>query len=229
MKYLVIIPARGGSKGLVNKNIMPLHGIPLIHYTLKAAREVFEDCDICVTTDSLAIIEVVEQIGLKVPFVRPDELATDQAGTEDVLRHALHFYEQQGKVYDYIVLLQPTSPLRNGLHIKEALKLISEKTEMIVSVKETDANPYYVLFEEDGYGILEKSKKALFTRRQDCPVVYQLNGAIYLIKIDVFKAKSLAELAKEKYLMDKWVSVDIDDLMDFKIAELIIKELNGKN
>src|SRR5574344_397852 len=123
MNILTIIPARGGSKGIPHKNIKPLNGKPLIYYTIDCARAICNDEDICVSTDDAEIISVVEQYGLKVPFVRPAELASDTAGTYEVLLHALDFYEKQGRHYDVVLLLQNTSPFRSSLHVKEALEL----------------------------------------------------------------------------------------------------------
>ncbi|MHC2993512.1 CMP-N-acetylneuraminic acid synthetase [Pontibacter sp. HJ8] len=224
MNILFLIPARGGSKGLPGKNIKLLNGKPLICYTIDAAREISNGADICVSTDDKEIITVVEDYGVKVPFIRPAELATDHATAEQVLDHAIQYYESQYKSYDVVVLLQVTSPLRTGKHLKEALDLLKPHTEMIVSVKETDANPYYVLYEEDSTGKLKKSKEGNFGRRQDCPKVYQLNGAIYIISVKALKLKGLANLQKDKYIMDKESSIDIDDKIDFMIAELLISE-----
>ena len=125
MKILVIIPARGGSKGIPHKNIKPLNGKPLIYYTIDCARAICDDADICVSTDDDEIIQVVEDYGLKVPFKRPAELATDTAGTYEVLLHALNYYEQQGRHYDVVMLLQNTSPFRAAEHVKEAITLYS--------------------------------------------------------------------------------------------------------
>ena len=108
MECLIVIPARGGSKGIPHKNIKPLCGKPLIYYSIDAARTVAKDEDICVTTDDQDIIKCVENYGLKVPFVRPAELATDKSGSNEVILHVLEFYEAQGKKVDAIVLLQPT-------------------------------------------------------------------------------------------------------------------------
>lgn len=219
-----MIPARGGSRGLPGKNIKPLGGKPMICYTLEAARAVAGPEDICVSTDDEAIAAVVEQHGQPLPFLRPAELATDTATTEQVLLHALDFYESKGMQYDYVAILQPTSPLRNGRHLQEALQALTPDTEMLVSVKETDANPYYVLFEEDQNGVLHKSKEASFTRRQDCPRVWELNGAIYIISVEKLKKGGLSSLKKQKYVMDKRASVDIDDEIDFSHAEAIISK-----
>ena len=134
MKPLVIIPARGGSKGIPHKNIKLLGGKPLICRAIDNARAVAPDSDICVSTDDSEIIQVVEDYGLKVPFIRPTELAADNSGTYEVLLHALSFYEQQGRTYDTIILLQPTSPFRRDEDISEALKLYSPDVDMVPAI-----------------------------------------------------------------------------------------------
>lgn len=225
MKPLVIITARGGSKGIPRKNIKYLGKKSLIQYTIDAAREVFDDDEICVTTDDEEIKAVVESVGLKVPFLRPATLATDTVGTYEVLLHALKYYENSGYKPDVLILLQPTSPFRNGQHIKEALQNFDNSCEMVVSVKETKSNPYYVLREEIENGWLVKSKEGNFTRRQDCPKVYELNGAIYIINIMALKVKPIHEFTKvRKYEMDELSSHDIDNEIDWKIAQLILNE-----
>lgn len=223
---LVIIPARGGSKGIPYKNIKPLNGKPLIYYTLDLVSGVFDKDDICVSTDDEKIIKAVEDYGINVPFVRPEEYSSDTATSLDVIFHALDFYKKQNKKYDYTLLLQPTSPLRTLDQLKECLSRIGkEDFEMIVSVKLTDANPYYVLAEEDENGILRKSKEATFTRRQDCPDVWEYNGAFYLINNTALSEKrSLALLEKKKFVMDAIHSIDIDTPLDWIIAEAILKE-----
>lgn len=229
-KYLVIIPARGGSKGIPGKNIKPLNGKPLICYTIDAARSIVDDSHICVSTDDDSIIAVVEQYGLKVPFKRPECLATDTASTYDVLLHALHFYEERGECFDAIILLQPTSPFRTGEHVKEALAFYSKEIDMVVSVKETDSNPYYVCFEENSQGMLEISKgDGQYIRRQDCPHVYEYNGAIYIINPDSLKREPLSRFSKrKKYVMDKEHSLDLDTMLDWQIAEFLINDIENE-
>jgi len=227
LKPLVVIPARGGSKGIPGKNIKPLLGKSLIHYTIEAAREVFEDSYICVSTDDLEIKTCVEQKGLQIPFLRPAELATDQATTIDVLLHAIEYAEQNQYYPDTLILLQATSPLRNSSHIKEALQLYSENIDMVVSVKETQSNPYYVLFEENEKGFLKKSKEGNFTRRQDCPKVWEYNGAIYIINIQSLKKYTHLNFEKViKYEMKNEYSVDIDTEMDWMIAGYFLNRQN---
>jgi len=229
MNYLVIIPARGGSKGVPGKNIRLLNGKPLIQYTIEAAQEVFPNDSICVSTDSHEIKSCVEKIGLNVPFMRPLELATDEAGSFEVLQHALRFFSQMGHNPEAIILLQPTSPLRTGKHIKEAIKIYEShnKLDMLVSVCETKSNPYFSLFEENGDGFLIKSKASNFTRRQDCPKVWEYNGAIYIISVESLRIyNSLAFPNVKKYVMPEAESVDIDSLEDFYLAEIIMKNTN---
>lgn len=230
MRTLVVIPARGGSKGIPRKNIKPFDGKPLIYYTIDCARAICPDEDICVSTDDAEIISVVEQYGLKVPFVRPAELATDTAGTYEVLIHALDFYEKQGVHYDVVVLLQNTSPFRKPEQVKEALALYREDLDMVVSVKECAANPYYCVFEENQEGFLHicKGDGNIF-RRQDAPKVYEYNGAIYVMNAAVLKTTHMHKMQKRiKYVMDNLSSFDLDTMWDWKIAELICKERNGK-
>ena len=225
MKPLIVIPARGGSKGVPRKNIKVLGDKPLIQYTIDAAKGVFDDEFICVSTDDFEIKSVVEQLGLKVPFLRPNELASDTAGTYEVLLHAISYYESKGYFPDTLILLQPTSPFRTSAHIKEALKLYHESIDMVVSVKETKANPYYILFEEDRNGFLKKTKEANFTRRQDCPKVWEYNGAIYIINVKALKEKTISQFTKVcKFEMDETSSHDIDTLLDWKIAEIILQD-----
>lgn len=222
---LVVIPARGGSKGVPGKNIKELGGKPLIQYTIDEARKIFEGNHILVSTDSIEIKNKVENLGLKVPFMRPKELATDTSGTQDVLLHALNSVESRGYFPDTIILLQPTSPFRKATHIKEALELYNTKLDMVVSVKETTSNPYYVLKEENKLGFLENSKKGDFTRRQDCPRVWELNGAIYIINTRSLKSGKIGDFTKvKKYVMNEFSSHDIDTLYDWKIAETMIQD-----
>jgi CMP-N,N'-diacetyllegionaminic acid synthase len=231
MKPLVVIPARGGSKGVPKKNIKLLNGKPLVNYTIEAAQGIFENTIICVTTDSNEIKDVVENTTtLKVPFLRPDNLATDNAGTYEVLLHAINFYEKEGYAADTLILLQPTSPFRTTTHIKEALKLYSSDIDMVVSVKETKSNPYYVLFEENTEGFLSKSKESAFTRRQDCPDVWELNGALYIINIESLRKGPIGSFNKMiKYVMTEIESVDIDTMFDWKLAEFCLSDLSDNN
>ena len=229
MKVLVIIPARGGSKCIPHKNIKQFNGKPLIYYTIDTARSITSDENICVSTDDDEIIEMVEKYGLKVPFKRPDELATDTAGTYEVLLHALDFYEAQGKHFEAIILLQTTSPFRKAEQVKEAINFFNKDVDMVVSVKECAANPYYSVFEENTEGYLNVCKgDGNIFRRQDAPKVYEYNGAIYILNADILKTTHMHKMQKRvKYVMDEISSFDLDTMSDWNMAEMIAK--GGKN
>jgi CMP-N,N'-diacetyllegionaminic acid synthase len=226
MRPVVLIPARGGSKGVPGKNIRTLGDKPLLHYTIEAARGVVDDSLIYVSSDDPEIIKCAESAGLSVPFVRPSELATDEAGTFDVIVHLLEFVRKKNEsVPDTLILLQPTSPFRTSSHIKEALELYKGGIDMVVSVKETHSNPYFVLFEENEQGFLCKSKSADFIRRQDCPKVWEYNGAIYIIRVaSLLQRQSLQFDKTVKYVMDDFSSHDIDTPFDWLVAESIYNE-----
>lgn len=227
MTPLIIIPARGGSKGIPYKNIKLLNGKPLICYSIDIARQYTSDSNICVSSDDDKIISVVEQYGLKVPFKRPAELASDTASSNDVLLHALNYYEQQEKNIDVIILLQPTSPFRKVKFLKEAMDLYNPNIDMVVSVKEASANPYYNCFEENNNGFLSISKSIghPITRRQDAPKVWEYNGSIYIINPSSLKDKGMQHFTTiKKYPMSDNYSVDIDTPFDWKIAELLLQE-----
>ncbi len=226
MKILTIIPARGNSKGIIHKNIKLLGGKPLLHYTIETARQITSDKDICVSTDSPEIIKCAEDCGLEVPFLRPAELATDTAGTYEVLLHALNFYEEKGEKYDVVLLLQNTSPFRRVEQVKEALSLYNPEVDMVVSVKECAANPYYCVFEENENGFLHVCKGAgnIF-RRQDAPKVYEYNGAIYIMNAETLKTTHMHKMQKRvKYVMDSFSSLEIDTMWDWKMAEFLMNQ-----
>ena len=226
MRPLVVIPARGGSKGIPHKNIKKLGGKPLICYAIDTARKFTTDDNICVSTDDKTIIKVVEEYGLKVPFKRPEHLSTDNAGTNGVLLHALDFYEQKGNRYDMVVLLQPTSPFRRAEDVLEASKLYDDSIDMVTSVMPAKCNPYYDGFEDNAEGLLAISKgDGSIERRQDAPCVWQQNGAVYIINPSQLKAKGLAGMTKiRKYVMDEIHSVDLDNMLDWKIAEIMLED-----
>jgi CMP-N,N'-diacetyllegionaminic acid synthase len=223
-KILFFIPARGGSKGIPHKNIKELHGKPLIYYSIDIARYFADDKDICVSSDSEEIIKVVKKYNLDVPFTRPAHLATDESPTEEAIKHALDFYESKGIYYDVVVLLQPTSPFRKKEQVADAIAKFRLEIDMVVSVSETKANPYFVLFEEDESGYITISKKGNFQRRQDCPKVWQINGAVYVINTASLKHQPIKDFKKIiKSEMPAINSVDIDNELDWTWAEFLIK------
>lgn len=224
MSTLFLITARGGSKGIPGKNIKPLAGKPLIHYSIEYARQFATEQDICLSTDSHEIIDVAAQINYYAPFVRPDYLAADNSGSYEVIVHAYNFYLSQGISYDNIVLLQPTSPLRNITHLAEAMALYSHDIDMVVSVFETQLYHYY----QEVNGLLQPFGP-VYTRRQDAPVLYKHNGSIYIINVNaLMQYKSFGQFNKvRKYVMSEDYSLDIDTMDDWKRLEYLI--LNVKN
>lgn len=223
MQILYLITARGGSKGIPGKNIKSLGGKPLIHYAIDLARCFTADENICVSTDSKEIISSAADKNLKVPFIRPADLASDTVGSYEVITHAISYYESQGKKYDVVVLLQPTSPFRLKSHLQKALSEYSPELDMVVSVKESDTDPHN-LFKENANGYLEKYLPGVtYTRRQDVPKSYEYNGAIYIINVNRLKKKKLGEFTSiKKMVMDELSSVDLDTPMDWLWAEFLI-------
>lgn len=224
MKALYLIPARGGSKGLPGKNIKELNGKPLINHSIDFARNFTNDENICVSTDCDEIIKCVELNNLKVHFKRPPDLATDEATSYGVIKHAINYYESIGKSFDLLVLLQPTTPFRKKEDLKKMLNNWDKEIDLLVSVKETHDSPYFTLFEENSNDYLVKSKKSNFTRRQDTPKVYAFNGSIYLYNVKSVKKKIITEFSKiKKYIMkDPLYSIDIDNHFDWLVAETVI-------
>ena len=224
-----MIPARGGSKGIPGKNIKPLAGRPLIAYTIDVAKQLADDpADICVSTDDPKIAATAESEGIKVPFLRPAELATDSCGTYEVLIHALDFYRDKGREYDTLVLLQPTSPLRTANDVRGALALYSPDIDMVVSVVEAATNPYYNAYEVDGDGFLHISKgDGHYTRRQDAPRVWEYNGAVYVINVASLRHSRLGEFRRRRcYVMDRTRSIDLDTPIDWMVAEAVMNDKN---
>lgn len=229
MTPLIIIPARGGSKGIPKKNIVELNGRPLIDYTIKAALEIAPIDHIILSTDSEEIAEVAERCGLKVEYRRPAALATDTAGSREVIIDAMDWAERQGIAYDVVVLLQPTSPLRVAEDIAGALSKYTADVDMVVSVAEARCNPYYNCFETDDAGYLKISKgEGLFTRRQDVPSVYEYNGAVYVINPQSIRAMALGSFPhRVPYVMPAERSVDIDAPVDLLVASHLLGAQQG--
>lgn len=223
MKVLYLIPARGGSKGIPHKNIKPLNGKPLILYSVQIAQQLADNNDICVSTDDIEIKKVVEDCGLKVPFLRPDYLASDTASTSDVIIHAINYYAEKGIEYDVVVLLQPTSPLRTVQNVKDCLTLYTSDLDMVTTVKESNVSA--VLCCENNEGYLEKIIESGNIRRQDAKKLYEYNGAVYVINAKTVKEKGLCGLTKiKKCVMPEENSVDIDTILDFHFCEMLLND-----
>ncbi len=226
---MVIIPARGGSKRIPGKNLKYLGEKPLIDHSIQMALSLFPKENICLTTDDDALLERGRKYGLDIPFKRPPELAADTTKMVDVLKHAVAFYEAKNFQFDKILLLQPTSPFRKKSHITEALKIYSSDVDVVASVYETQSNPYYVLFEEDQNGYIKKSKgEKFFARAQDVPVVYELNGSVFIINAETLKNTSCTSVMEfprvKKFVMEAFYSVDLDTEIDWEFAEFLLNK-----
>ena len=220
--FLAIIPARGGSKRLPRKNILDLCGKPLISWSIEAALKSKYISKVVVSSDDEEILNISSNFGADI-IKRPYELANDTATTFDAIKHTINNLEK----YDYIVLLQPTSPLRNVKHIDEAIELLEEKqADAIVSVCEMDHSPLWSnTLPEDGNmrGFLRE--EILNKRSQDLEKYYRLNGAVYICKTDkLLENKSF--FLKDNifaYIMDRKSSIDIDEEIDFLFAKRVIE------
>jgi len=227
-RILALIPARGGSKRLPRKNALPLAGKPLIARTIEAALASKTLERVIVSTDDSEIADISRQYGAEVPFMRPIELASDTATSLEVMLHALNTLAEQGERYDFLMMLQPTSPLRTTKDIDRAVQLLLEKNaDMVTSVCPTDHPPEWSnTLPSDG------SMRSFFrpgvrnTRSQDMPVSYRLNGAIYIFRCERLLAeKSLAmDDNSFAFIMPGERSIDIDTNLDLRIAEAILEQ-----
>ncbi len=230
MKPLAIIPARGGSKGIPHKNIVPLGGKPLLWHTIEAARAAgIPDDRIILSTDDIDIAESAMAAGLKVPYLRPGELAADTTPTRDAVLDVMQWADRRGMDYDCIVLLQPTSPLRTAQDITDTMRAYNPKVDMAVTVMPSKANPYYDTFEAGPDGTLQICKgPGTYTRRQDAPKCWQMNGAVYVINPLSIRKMALGEMQNRVPVpMPAERSVDIDSPTDLLIAEAIINKNNN--
>ncbi len=219
--FLAIIPARGGNKRLPGKNIKELCGKPLIAWTIEAALKSNYIDSIVVTSDDEAILKISKQYSVKT-IKRPDELASDTATTFDAIKHTIDSVEK----CDYVVLLQPTSPLRNEKHIDEAIELLDKKNaDAVISVCEMEHSPLWSNRLDDSLSMSGFLRDEVLNKRsQDLDKYYRLNGAIYICEIDKLLEEKTFFLKDNifAYIMDRKSSVDIDDEIDFKLAEILI-------
>lgn len=225
IRTLYLIPARGGSKGVPGKNIKLLGGKPLIAYSIELARQFSPDEFICVSTDSDEIIEVVENLGLQVPFKRPDHLATDTSSSYDVIMHALETFQGKGVGFDNVVLLQPTSPFRTKEHVEGAIHAYNDTIDMVVSVNKVKSNVYSTYYKEAKddliFKLFENNKSDV--RRQGSPPVFELNGAVYVMNVQSLKTKPMHDFSLIKKIeMDDLSSIDIDDQLDWDWCEFLL-------
>jgi CMP-N,N'-diacetyllegionaminic acid synthase len=224
-RTIATICARGGSKGLPRKNVLPFGGLPLVAHSIQQALACPSIDGVYVSTDDDEIADIARRYGAQVPYRRPAELASDKAAKIPAIEHLVRHLEAQGAAIGTVVDLQPTSPLRSQADLAAAIALAGQ-AELVVTVTEPSHNPYYTLVETDGDGSLHLSKPSDFARRQDAPAVWGLNGSIY-----VWSRAGLAHAAQAGFWsvsmlpcpMPRERSVDIDEALDFELAEWFLR------
>lgn len=230
-KILAVIPARGGSKRIPRKNIRLLKGKPLISYAITAAFESGLVDKIVVSTEDKEIAQVAHQFGAEVPFIRPVELANHATSSFDVFRHALETIEAIDKtVYNIALLIQPTTPLVLAEDIVTVIqKLLKTKANSCVSVCEISERPEWMYKIKGHWALPFSNLHNIDTRSQDLPRVYRLNGAIYASKRHIILKKNrlLDRNSLTSIIMPRERSIDIDELIDFELAELLLKRCSN--
>lgn len=228
MKNLAIIPARSGSKGLKDKNILDLNGHPMMYYSIRAALDSGCFDTVMVSTDSKKYALIAEECGAEVPFLRSEELSSDTAGSWDMVREVLKKYKHIGQEFDYVTLLQPTSPLRDSEDIKNAYGLLSKaNVTNVVSVTEVD-HPVQWCFELPEDASMEEMAQSPYStmRRQDLKTYYRENGAIYIVDAKKIMNDSYNVYSDNCYafVMPREKSVDIDTKIDYIVAETMMAQ-----
>lgn len=224
---LCIIPARGGSKGLPGKNIKELLGKPLIAYTIEHAKKSRYIDRVIVSTEDNGIADISRRYGAEVPFTRPYALASDESSVIDVLLHAVDWLQkEQRSAYDIVILLHTTTPLREDKDIDRCIEiLVSKGADNVFSVTEAHRNPYFNMVEVGENHKVHLVKEGNHVTRQSAPKVFDMNASIYVWWTDTLRSNRKVLMEKsEIYIMPKERSVDIDDYLDFKIAEMLLKE-----
>lgn len=230
MNVLVTIAARGGSKGVPNKNIRSLSGRPLIAHTIAQAHAWGRGTHIVVTTDSPQIAQCARECGAEAPFLRPAEFATDSSSKFPALRHALMEMERlKGIRYEAVVDLDPTSPVRKRADLDTCLdRFQRENLQTLFSATVAHKNPYFNLVElnERGVPVLSKGMPGTVLSRQQAPKVYSINGSIYVFSRDHLLSGPETSLTAQSaiHVMDDLAGVDIDREVDFRFLEFLISE-----
>ena len=223
---LALIPARGGSKGIKDKNIYPLCGKPLIAYSVCASLGSQYVDRVLVSTDSIRIAEVAQKCGAYIPFLRPEEYATNTSKTIDVVLHAVQWLEANGEHYDILLLLQPTQPLRTVEDIDGALETFVRNGEKpVVSVSEVNDSPILIRTIGADGKLKRLVNQSSTVRRQDMPTFYRINGCIYINLVRELSEDISFNDNQYPYVMAREHSVDIDELADVALAEYYMKLL----
>lgn len=227
MKNIAIIPARSGSKGVKDKNIKEIGGIPLMAYSINTARESKVFNTIMVSTDSKKYADIAEEYGAEVPFLRSEENSGDNAGSWQVVEEVLNYYYSKGIYFDTVCLLQPTSPLRTAEDITNGYELLNnKKADAITSVCQVEHSPLWTMRLPNNGSLAEFRRTIQDMPRQKLDQYYRLNGAIYIRKIN-YHEKNIEIMNKYEfaYVMEQQRSIDIDTNLDFILAELLMRKL----
>ncbi|MCX6163723.1 MAG: acylneuraminate cytidylyltransferase family protein [Ignavibacteriae bacterium] len=229
---LALIPARSGSKGLPGKNIKVINGKPLIEWSIVCALKSKYIDKVIVSTDSKKIASISKKYKAEIPFIRPKKLSTDKASSMDVIFHCVNRLEQKKKYYDLIVLLEPTSPLRDTKDIDTAIEMLLKKrnAESIVGVcKVESAHPDFLIKLEKSFLRPYKENKFKTIRRQDISDLYFFEGSLYISYIESLKKhKTFYHKNTLSYIVPKWKSFELDDITDFFIIEALLKAKKRK-
>lgn len=231
MKLLALIPARGGSKRIPNKNMRWLGGKPLISWTIEIAKQIPEFADILVSTDSEAIAQYAKKQGTLVPWLRPTELSSDVANSIDVCLHAIDWYEKENGKIDGVMLLQPTSPFRSTFNLKRSIELFkTQPQKSVVSFSTAASHPMWCYRINDHSLIPYIEFTAKMARSQDLPAAYVPNGSIYLANTDYLRRwKSFIGKETNPIIIDEYSeNIDIDTEDDWKLAEYILGKLQSE-
>ena len=229
MKTFAFIFARGGSKGVPGKNIRSLGGKPLLAHSIEIAQNINEISRIFVSTDDQDIADVGIKYGAEV-INRPTEFAQDDSPEWLAWLHAVEWLESKGELFDRFVSLPTTSPLRNKGDVIKCLNLLDKQTDIVVTMTDTSRSPYFnMVSKEDGYIKLLMESKEGYSRRQDVPKVYDMTTVAYVTRPNFIKSnEKLFDGRVKAVLVPKERAIDIDDEVDFKMAEMLIKEKQGK-
>lgn len=227
-KIFCLICARGGSKGIKNKNIKKFKNKPLIYWTIKIAKQIRFFDKIILSTDSQKIKKIGIRNNINVPFIRPKKLSTNLAKEIDVWKHCLNFYKSMNDLPEYLVVLPPTAPLRNINDINLSINKIRNKknADALISVTDSHRNPYFNIIEKNknGFAKVVIDKKRFF-RRQDAPKVYDMTTVIFILKTDfILKTNNIFDGKVITQYIPKSRSVDIDNLFDWKLANYLFKK-----
>ena len=231
MKILILIPARGSSKRILNKNIRILGKKPLIVWTIEIAKKILGICDVLVSTDDSSIATISKEAGALVPWLRPSILSTDFSNSVDVSIHAIDMYENEKQKIDALLLLEPTSPFRNINTIQKGIKLFQDNNfKPVLGVSPSYSHPMWAFKLENNYLIPYMKNHGLNKRSQDLPEVYNVNGNFYLIKTKDLKSNK-SFISKETLpliISNPKESLNIDDERDWDLAEYFINHKTNK-